>query len=67
MAKCCMGGCTEKPIGGFVELIDAGTFDNPNDTLEGMRTGWCKAHESMLRPTVAGSRGRWLTKRELAQ
>jgi len=66
MAKCSLSGCTEKPIGGFVELIDAGTFDNPNDTLEGMRTGWCKAHESMLRPTTFGTGGRSLTKKELA-
>jgi hypothetical protein len=65
MAKCGLVSCEEKPIGGFQELIDASSHDHPNATIEGMKTAWCGEHESMLRPSVLGKRGRRLTAKEL--
>jgi hypothetical protein len=60
MAKCALVGCNEKPVGGFMELLDAGSFDSPNATIPGLKTAWCKTHEDMLRPSVLGKRGVWL-------
>jgi hypothetical protein len=65
MAKCNLGGCEEKAIGGFQELLDASSFDFPNATIKGSQTAWCKSHEAMLRPTVIGVRGKQLTAKEL--
>jgi len=65
MAKCAFIDCKEKAVGGFLELIDAGNFQDPNATIEGMQTSWCADHESALRPTVFGTRGKWLTAKQL--
>jgi hypothetical protein len=65
VAKCALVGCNEKPIAGFKEIIDAGDFNDPNATLPGMSTAWCKGHEEMLRPTVFGKRGVWLRREDL--
>jgi len=67
MSKCSLVNCTEKIVGGFQEIIDVGTFDHPNATIPGLRTHWCDTHESMLRPTILGKRGRWLTAEELQE
>jgi hypothetical protein len=37
MAKCSLVGCTQKPTGGFLELIDASDFDHPDATLDGLK------------------------------
>jgi hypothetical protein len=64
MAKCGMVGCTEKVIGGFQHVVDAGSFEYPNATIEGGRTLWCKEHERMLDGRLYG--GRYLNQKELA-
>jgi hypothetical protein len=65
MAKCGIVGCAEKAIGGFREIVDARTLDDPTAAIPGLTTCWCKAHESTLRPTVLGKRGVWLTEKQL--
>jgi hypothetical protein len=64
MAKCGIVGCEAKAIGGFKEIIEAGNFDDPNATIDGMITTWCVEHEG-LRSTVRGKRGKFLTPKEL--
>jgi len=66
MAKCSVVGCEQKVVGGFKELISASSYENPSATIEGMRTLWCQEDEFMLRPTVAGKRGKFLTASQLA-
>jgi hypothetical protein len=63
MAKCGMRDCTEKVIGGFQSTIAAGTFENPEATIPGMQTFWCKTHESGLKQGLG--RGRHLSGEEL--
>jgi hypothetical protein len=61
--KCAMAGCSGKVVGGFQEYIDAGNFQDPTAVIPGMRTCWCPEHESDLRSTVAGVKGRFLSER----
>jgi hypothetical protein len=63
MAKCGLVDCDKKAVGGFVKSIPAGNFENPNATIPGMRTVWCKEHESMLNSGLYG--GRYLKSTEL--
>jgi hypothetical protein len=64
MAKCSMVGCEGEAIGGFQTMIQAGTLEHPNAEIPGGQTRWCEYHEMMLRPTVVGKWGRWLTEKE---
>lgn len=66
MAKCSVVGCEQKAVGGFKELISASSYDDPSASIEGMRTLWCKEDEALLRPTIAGKRGKFLTASQLA-
>lgn len=65
MAKCAVVGCNEKAVGGFMEIIDAGTLQDPTATIPGLRTFWCESDEELLRPTVSGKRGVWLSGKAL--
>lgn len=62
MSNCSMSGCDKEVVGGIQMVIDAGG----NNEVLGMKTCWCKLHEAMLRPGVAGKRGKWLTANQLA-
>jgi hypothetical protein len=56
-----------RAVGGFEEIIDASSFDFPNSTLTGLKTGWCEQHRSTLQPKTYAKRGRALTAKELAE
>jgi hypothetical protein len=61
-----MSGCDKEVVGGFQATIDAGDHNDPHHELLGLKTCWCKLHEAMLRPGVAGKRGRWMSPKQLA-
>lgn len=65
MTKCSLSGCENPVIGGFKEIIDAGNFDNPHATIEGMKTLWCKEHKNWLSDDLYGKRGKFLSVIEL--
>lgn len=48
MVKCSIVGCAGIVSGGFQEVIQAGSFENPFATLPGLRTLWCDEHQPML-------------------
>jgi hypothetical protein len=64
MSKCFIYGCNEPVVGGFEQRISVPGDDNPNDTLPGMKTGWCARHEKAGLKGVANLPGRAIPKRE---
>ena len=64
--KCSLSGCGNKPVGGFMQIIEVSTVDQPNEILPGGRTFWCKTHQVMLESTTWGKPGRLLGTNELA-
>jgi len=65
MAKCGVIGCSEKAVGGFQEMIEAGDMMNPSATLPGLRTFWCEYHKESLQAHVLAKRGVWLRGKDL--
>lgn len=65
MSHCYIHDCVAIVVGGFQQSIAAADHDNPEDSLPGLKTGWCREHELQGRRNVAGKRGRYLTKAEL--
>ena len=67
MSHCFVNGCELQVIGGFVERTSRPDHDDPQDTLPGMKTGWCKTHEPDAREHIAlfGRSGRYVTSKEL--
>lgn len=63
MVKCSVVGCDAPVVGGFQEVIDASSFDDPGATLDGMKRAWCAEHERSLKRNLP--RGRFLTRAEL--
>jgi hypothetical protein len=65
MPKCTFRNCDQQVVGGFVQAVAAGTMQDPNGTIDGIPTLWCKSHEGELRLSVAGKRGRFLKPGEM--
>ena len=63
MPKCMYEGCTEKVVGGYEDILDAGDHENPHATLPGMKTAWCKTNEQKAKQSLG--RGRFLSQEEL--
>jgi hypothetical protein len=55
-----MIGCTEKVIGGFQELVDVSTLDNPGGTIPGLTIYWCAGDEDSLLAATVGKHGRFI-------
>lgn len=63
MEKCGVRGCTEKVVGGFQHVIDAGHLGDPSATLLGAKRFWCASHEQSLKQNLG--KGRFLSKAQL--
>ena len=61
--KCSAVNCERDAIGGFEELIDASSHDDPNDTIPGLRVFWCEEH-SYLQEKASGV-GRFLSEAQI--
>lgn len=65
MSQCFVNGCRKPIIGGFEERITAPDKQNPYDTLPGLKTGWCSAHEAAGHQRMIGKSGRFLNDQDL--
>jgi hypothetical protein len=67
MVKCSIVRCTNPPIGGFQETLNAGHLQDPSAEIAGSRMFWCGDHESALRPQAFGKRGIYLDASQIPQ
>jgi hypothetical protein len=63
--KCSIVDCDKQATGGFQHLVDAGSSENAEAKIEGLKTLWCDEHRSSLRPDCIGEKGHWLREEDV--
>jgi hypothetical protein len=63
--KCGITDCSQKAVAGYEKFIPAPSMEFPNHTVSQGVVGWCKAHDSDLRPAFIRRGDVWLNTKQL--